>query len=72
MKQIETVVCPIEHACRYDEDVNNLLADGWVLNKRSILFMTGDINEAYNSAVVQALYAELERYVPPFPEEITL
>ncbi len=72
MKQIKTVIYPIENAHKYDEEINRLLADGWILKKRTTTNVCGDISEAFNSTTVQALYAELERNVPPFPEEITL
>ena len=72
MKQIKTVICPIEQAHRYDDTVNGLLADGWVLKKRATVSTGGEISEAFNSTIIQALYAELERNIPPYPEEITL
>lgn len=72
MKQIKTVVHPIEYAHRHDKEINSLLADGWILKKRTITNMSGEISEAFNSSIIQVLYAELERNVPPYPEEITL
>ncbi len=72
MKQIKTVICPLECADRYDKEINSLLAGGWTLKKRTVTNMRGEISEAFNSPIIQVLYAELERYIPPFPEEITL
>lgn len=72
MKQIKTVVRPIEYAHEYDKEINSLLADGWILKKRMITNMSGEISEAFNSPIILSLYAELERNVPPYPEEITL
>lgn len=72
MKQIKTVICPIERAHIYDDTVNGLLADGWILKKRTVTNMHGEISEAFNSSIIQVLYAELEKNIPPFPEEVTL
>ena len=72
MKQIKTVTCPYERAEWFDSSVNELLADGWILKKRDIMSVPGVLSEAFNAPVVQMLYAELERYSPPFPEEVTI
>lgn len=72
MKQIKTVVSPINRAHKHDEEINRLLADGWILKKRTVTNMHGEISEAFNSSIIQVLYAELEKNTPPFPEEITL
>ena len=72
MKQIKTVIEPIEHAKCFDALVNCYLIDGWKITKRKIITVPGEISEAFNSAPVQFLYAEMERHEPPFPEEITL
>lgn len=72
MKQIKTVVCPIEYAHSYDKEINSLLADGWILKKRTITNIRGEISEAFNSPDILSLYAELERNIPPYDEEITL
>ena len=72
MKQIKTVSCPIERALWFDDSVNELLKDGWQLKKRDIMYVPGVLSEAFNAPVVQMLYAELERYEPPFPDEITV
>lgn len=72
MKQIKTVIHPIERAHIFDSEINRLLIGGWVLKKRTVTNMRGEVSEAFNTAIIQALYAELERYIPPFPEEVTL
>lgn len=72
MMQIRTIICPVEQPKRYDDEVNRLLADGWKLKHREIKVMAGLPNEAFNVCAVQVLYAELERYTPPYPEEITM
>ncbi len=72
MKQIKTVVSPINQASKHDEEINRLLADGWALKKRTAINISGGISEAFNSPIIQALYAELEKNIPPFPEEVTL
>ena len=71
MKQIATVIQPIEQAKSFDTLVNSLLIDGWQLKERKIISSTGELSEAFNAAAVRFLYAELERHEPPFPEEIT-
>lgn len=72
MKQIKTVIEPIERPKCFDALVNCLLIDGWELKTRKIINSTGELSEAFNAPVVRFLYAELERNEPPFPEEITL
>lgn len=72
MKQIKTVIQPIEQPKFFDELVNCLLLNGWELKTRKIITTTGELSEAFNTAIVRFLYAELERNEPPFPEEITL
>lgn len=71
MKEIKTVICPINCATEYDRKVNNLIANGWVLKKRTTISTQGETSEAFNMPIIQALYAELERYIE-YPEEITL
>lgn len=72
MKQIKTVTAPMERAEWFDNAVNALLADGWVISKRDILHVPGALSESFNAPVVQMLYAELELWEPiPF-EESTL
>lgn len=72
MKQIKTVTAPIERSYWYDSAVNDLLADGWILKKREIMYVPGELSEAFNAPMVRILYAELEKEVPPYPEEITM
>ena len=71
MKQIKTVILPIEQAKLFDELVNCLLIDGWQLKERKTINGTGELSEAFNASVVRFLYADLERQEPPFPEEMT-
>lgn len=71
MKQIQTVIRPLSCSCEYDIEVNRLLSDGWTLKKRTVLEQPGEISEAFHIPIERVLYAELEREVPPFPEEIT-
>ena len=72
MKQIKTVVCPIEQAHRFDKAINLLLQERWALTKRATISVKGEPNEVGSCPTIQALYAELERQEPPYPEEITL
>lgn len=72
MREIKTVLKPLEHATSFDMLVNSLLVDGWELKQRKIINTQGELSEAFNAAAVCFLYAELERHSPPFPEEITL
>lgn len=71
MKQIKTVLRPYSELYAFDKEVNNLLAEGWVLQKREIQRVSGEISEAFNVPVVYVLYAELDRIVMPF-EEVTI
>lgn len=71
MKQIKTVVWPASQAVYFDREVNGSIAEGWQLKKRDVLVMSSTPNEAYNFAEFPALYAELEKETPPFPEEVT-
>lgn len=72
MKQIKTVITPLERLNEYDNAVNELIKDGWILVKREIITISGDITEAFNAIPIKALYAELERYNTPLFEEVTL
>jgi hypothetical protein len=56
----------------FDAEVNALLADGWTLKKRELIGIEGEHSDAYNVTVVKALYAELERQAPDYPEESTI
>lgn len=69
MKQIKTVIYPISEAREFDQQINNLIANGWALTRRA-LTTTQDISEAFNIASIPMLYAELEHY-NKF-EEVTL
>lgn len=69
MKQIKTVTAPFERAEWFDQAVNDLLNEGWVISKRDILNVPGVLTESFNVPVVQMLYAELELWEPiPFEE----
>lgn len=72
MMQIKTVICPIERPKQFDEEINRLLADGWAIRKREIQTMAGLPSEAFSVPAVRVLYAELDRCVPPHPEEVTI
>lgn len=72
MMQIKTVTSPIYEPQRFDKEVNRLMAEGWHLKKRQVAYIQGEPNEVASAPVVCSLYAELERHIPPFPEEITL
>lgn len=72
MKQIKTVIQPIEHPKCFDALVNCLLIDGWELKTRKFITIQGELSEAFNAPIVRFLYAELERHEPPFAEEVTL
>lgn len=69
MKQIKTVIYPISEAREFDNQINNLIANGWALTRRA-LTTTQDISEAFNITNIPMLYAELEHY-NKF-EEVTL
>jgi hypothetical protein len=71
MRQIKTLIRRIEQAAQFDAEINQLLAEGWTLKKQEVLKLPGEPSEAFNVPGVPALYAELTREVPPFPEEIT-
>ena len=72
MMQIKTVICPIERPKQFDEEINRLLADGWAIRKREIQTMAGLPSEAFSVTAVRVLYAELDKCVPPYPEEVTI
>lgn len=71
MKQIKTVIEPIEQTERFDNLVNYLLSNGWELKTRKIINSTGELSEAFNAPAVRFLYAELEKQKPLYFEEIT-
>lgn len=72
MKQIKTVIRLIGYASEFDEEVNRLLSQGWTLTKRTTMSMPGVLTDAFSSCTEQALYAELERMQPEYPEEVTV
>lgn len=71
MRQIKTVIQPVSHAAQFDAEVNTLLAAGWTLKRQEVLKLASDPSDAFNVASFPALYAELTREVPPWPEEVT-
>ena len=71
MKKIKTVTAPFERSQWFDDAINELIHEGWVLSKRDILNVPGMLTESFNVPVVQILYAELELWEPIF-EEVTL
>lgn len=72
MREIKTVIQPVDKPRCFDAIVNSYLADGWILAKRETKAIPGDITESYNRQIVNVLYAELEKWEPIIPEEITL
>lgn len=71
MRQIKTILCPVDCSSDFDEAVNAAITDGWKLVSRRLtdpISLPGNDISAYTTRV---LYAELERYVPEYPEEIT-
>lgn len=72
MRQIKTVIHPLERATKFDAEVNALLSDGWTLKRQEVLKLQDAPSEAFNTATFPVLYAELTREVPPFPEESTI
>ena len=71
MKKIKTVTAPFERSDWFDDAVNGLIEEGWILSKRDILNVPGILTESFNVPMVQVLYAELELWEPIF-EEVTL
>lgn len=71
MKNIKTVICPVEDFNVFDKKVNKLLSEGWQLIDRKTISVKGDPNEVGSVAIVQSLYAEFEKDVCYF-EEVTL
>lgn len=71
MKQIKTIIRAASDVAAFDESVNMHMADGWQLRKREIINLPTDPSEAFNVAAFPALYAEMEKETPPFPEEVT-
>lgn len=61
MKQIKTVILPLEASETFDKMVNDLLLCGWKITNRRIINAKSEPNEACNVATIPALYAELEK-----------
>ena len=61
MKQIKTVIYPIEKAELFDLKINQLIYEGWMLNKREVIGIAGTPSESFNIPIVKSLYAELVR-----------
>lgn len=72
MMQIKTVVAPITQANSFDEQINLLLKNGWILKTRKLINAHGEPSDAFCFPVVQLFYAELEIKKEIYPEEITL
>jgi hypothetical protein len=60
MKQIRTVRYRLDNACQFDNEVNNLLLEGWLLKKRTVLRPFCQSNSMFIHIM---LYAELEKEV---------
>ena len=63
MRQIKTVVRPVDKAAEFDHEVNKLLRRGWRMKRRETLLLPDAPNEAFNAATFPVLYAELERRI---------
>lgn len=61
MKEIKTVIYPIDDKDIFDKVVNNRLAKGWILKKRGTISVQGEPNEVGSTSTVVSLYAELVR-----------
>ena len=71
MKQIKTVIRAIYCTKQFDDEVNELIAKGWQLKKRKPATIPDLPTEAFNTSVLNVLHAELEKDIPPYPEEVT-
>ena len=71
MKQIKTVIKPINAAAEFDKEVSELLKAGWIMNRRATINIHGELSDSFNISTICALYAELEYWEPIF-EEVTL
>lgn len=72
MRQIKTIVRPVDYSAGFDAEVNAAIMDGWRLVSRRLtdpISLPGNDVSAYTARV---LYAELERNEPEYPEEVTL
>lgn len=70
--EIRSVLMPVYRISDFDAEINALLSGGWRLVKRELVRVEGEPNEACNVPIVKALYAELERQTPDYPEESTI
>lgn len=61
MKQIKTIIRPVELSALFDAEVNRLLRDGWQLKKQTVLTLSGEPNEVGSCTTAPSLYAEMER-----------
>lgn len=73
--KIKTMVADLMHADEFDNKVNALLADGWLLKKRehketSIYY--GDRDSKKKIASPEVLYAELEKPDEAAPDPVEL
>lgn len=64
MLEIKTIMHSVTYLTKFDEDVNQALADGWELVRRDIL----PAGEGPSRYWERTLYAELEREVEPEEE----
>lgn len=65
--KIKTILTNTDHPEQFDDQVNALLAEGWVLAKREVL---QGMNYNANNWARRALYAELVMLDPVEPEEL--
>lgn len=63
MRQIKTILRPVERAAEFDMEVNKLLRRGWSMKRQEVLKLPDAPNEAFNVATFPVLYAELERVI---------
>lgn len=70
--EIRSVLMTVYRISDFDAEVNALLSDGWRLVKRELVRVEGEPSEACTVPIVKALYAELERQTPDYPEESTI
>ena len=61
LKEVKTVICPIEDVERFDIVINKLLKENWILKKREVIKTRSVIADSFNASFIQALYAELEK-----------
>lgn len=61
MKEIKTVISPLNCVKMFDKNINCLLAEGWKLKKRAVISSKGEPNDVGSCAEEKILYAELEK-----------